>query len=130
MLPLLLLLIGVPIVAWYWAGKRTPRHRWLITGSSFGAIASPWSLGLYSTFFIPIVGLPSGLAGLFLSLVHGAPGFEIAKYLGLVAPMTVVEDTGHLYVAVLNAIVWGFVYGAIGWGIDRIRTSRQRVDNA
>ena len=65
-----------------------------------------------------------------LALFHGAPGFEVAKYLGLVPPMSVVEDMGHIYVEGINAIVWGAIYGALGWVIDRIRAAGHRVADA
>ena len=121
MLLLLLLLILVPTTASYWAARHKPGQRWLITGAAFGVVASPWSLGLYATYFIPYVGLPSGLVGLCLVLVHGTPGFEIAKNLGLIVPSSVVEGAGHLYVEALNVLVWGPIYGAAGWIVDRIR---------
>ncbi len=124
MLLLLLLLIVVPITVWYWATRHKPRLRWLVTGAAFGVVASPWSLGLYATYFVPYVGLPSGMVGLFLVLVHGIPGFELAKHFGLIAPTSVVEGAGHFYVEALNALVWGPLYGAIGWILDRVHKAQ------
>jgi len=122
---LLILLIVVPGVAWAWSRKRYPSHSWLITGAALGAIISPFSLGLYSTYFLHPIGIATGLVGLLLSLFHGVPGFEIATFLGLRDVGTVVQGVEHLYVEGLNAIVWALVYGFVGWCVDRLRFLRR-----
>ncbi len=53
----------------------------IITGVSWGMVASPFCLGLYSLSYIPVIGL-IGFLGLALSLLHGTPGFEIATLMG------------------------------------------------
>jgi hypothetical protein len=121
---LLLLLVGFPIAGWYWARRHSPKHRWLITGSLFGVIAAPFSTGLYSTYFIPYLGLLPGMLGLSSSLLHGTPGFKLAHVLGLLTPGHITEGPQHVYVDVLNAFVWAPVYGLVGWVIDRIRSQR------
>jgi hypothetical protein len=123
---LLLLLIVLPTAGWYWAQRYSPKHRWLVTGALFGAIASPLSMGLYSTYFIPIpyIGLVPGMVGLASSLFHGPPGFKLAQELGLLIPGHVVEGVQHVYVDLLNALVWAPVYGLAGWIIDRTRNKR------
>jgi hypothetical protein len=119
-----LLLILVPSVAWFWAKRHRPAQLWRITGAAFGAIVEPFSLGLYATFFASPLGLVTGLIGLTASLFHGAPGYEIATSVGLVEGHKVVEGIDHLWISGTNAIVWGAVYGTLGWLIDRRRIRR------
>jgi len=121
---LLLLLILVPIAAWFWARRYRPFYLWRITGAAFGAIVGPFCLGLYATFFASPLGLVTGLIGLTAGLVHGAPGYEIATSVGLIEGGKVVEGIDHLWISGANAIVWGAVYGALGWFVDRLRIRR------
>lgn len=121
---LLVLLILVPIAAWFWARRYRPFHLWRITGAAFGAIVGPFCLGLYATFFASPLGLVTGLIGLTAGLIHGAPGYEIAASVGLIEGGKVVEGIDHLWISGANAIVWGAVYGALGWFVDRHRIRR------
>lgn len=115
----LLLLAAVPFVFWRYARSHVPRHVWLVTGVAIGAIISPLSLGLYSTFFLGPLGLPTGMLGLVSTLFHGAPGFHVAQWLGLV-PYEVVTGLSHVYVELLNGVIWGTLYGLLGFLIDRL----------
>jgi hypothetical protein len=118
---LLLLLVLVPVAAWFWARRYRRSHLWRISGVAFGAIVGPFCLGLYATFFASPLGVVTGLIGLTAGLIHGAPGYEIATSIGLVEGHKVVEGTDHLWISGANAIVWGTVYGALGWVVDRLR---------
>ena len=62
--------------------------------------------------------------GVFVRLVLGTPGFEIASYFGVIPP-GVVKGISHLYVELFNALVWAPAYGTIGWLIDRIRIRKR-----
>jgi hypothetical protein len=120
---LLLFLAIVPVVAYRYARRRHPNHLFLISGVALGSIIEPFSLGLYATYFIPYIGLVPGMLGLFAAMFHGTPGHKAALYLGIIPPQ-VVEGISHLYLAAVNAAIWGAVYGCVGWVIDRIRTRR------
>jgi hypothetical protein len=124
MLIALFLLILVPVAAYRVARQKQPTYLWSVTGLSFGLVAAPVSLGLYAMFYVPYVGFVPGMIGLPLSLFHGAPGFEIATVLGLRAARTVASGNEHLEIWLINALFWGVVYGALGFGIDRYRKGR------
>ena len=82
------------------------------TGLSFGLVISPASLGLYALYFVPYyVGLVLGMLGLISSFVHGVPGFESAKALGLIH--TIVNTQETVTIEVINGLCWGIVYGAL-----------------
>lgn len=122
----LLCLIVIPIVANIWGKKYHSTHTGLITGVSFGLIASPFSLGLYSLFYIPIIGI-IGMIGLPFALLHGEPGFQIATILNLRQPNMVVSGIEHIYIEAINGIVWSIIYGFIGFTYDNLKTSINKI---
>ena len=120
MIVLLVTLAFVPIGAAYWAKRHAPQHVCSMTGAAFGAVASPLSLGIYtSAFFLGPFGLPLVFVGLPSAIFHGTPGLHLARYLQVIPP-GVVEGVAHLYVDVLSALVWAPAYAAVGWLIDRV----------
>ena len=124
---LLNLLIVLPVAAWYISRRSFPLHTWATTGVGFGAIISPLSMGLYTTFFAGPWGLVTGLLGLVSVMLHGAVGYNVAIYFGLIQSHTVVSGLQqHFYIEAINAIVWGAVYGLLGWGIDLFLLRRRR----
>jgi hypothetical protein len=123
----LLLLVLVPIAARIWAKKHAPQHRSALLGAGLGLVASPVSLGLYATYFLGPFGIVTGMAGLFLALWHGTPGYYICTNLGVVPSHTVVEGASHVAVEVSNGIFWGAVYGLLGYGMDRWRFKRKAL---
>src|SRR5437870_1755101 len=80
----------VPIAAGRWARRRCPRWRHMVIGIGAGAVAAPFSMGMYLTFGIPFLGFVPGMIGLILVMIHGAPGFHLATALVLRAPFVVV----------------------------------------
>ena len=131
-MPLLLLLLFavVPWVAWRYARTHTPRYVGLVTGAAFGLVISPFSLGLYATYFAGPFGLPTGMLGLVSTLFHGPPGFHAAHWLGLVPSNEVASGVGSIYVEVLNGLFWATVYGALGLVVDWLRLVRSRAAHA
>lgn len=124
MVLLLLLLILVPVGAWIWAGRYVPAKRWTVIGVAFGTIVDPFCIGLYATFFASPLGIVTGLFGLVGGLLHGAPGYEVATAVGIVPSGKVVEGMDHLWISIVNAIIWGVIYGVAGWFIDRLVSRR------
>ena len=121
MVLLLLLLAIVPIAAYRFASRRYPAHLFLVTGLALGSVIAPFSLGLYGVYFIPYVGLLPGMLGLLLVMIHSAPGFHLARLLGIVSPAEIIAGNGEPLFVLLNALIWAFVYGSLGALIDRMR---------
>ena len=120
------LFIIVPVVAYKVARRRTPKYVYSITGASLGAVIAPISFGLYSWYFVSVVGVVPGMIGLILVMVHEVPGFYLAVNLGLVPAGKVVTGfTHYAIVEVLNGVVWLICYGALGYAIDRFRSRRK-----
>lgn len=120
---LLTLLILVPIAAFRMARRRMPRHAFGLAGAAFGAIVAPWAIGLHAWYFLSPFGIVPGLPGLVLGLVHGAPGYYLAAYWGLIPSDGVVSAgvADNLIIAAINAILWSIVYGLLGHGVDHVR---------
>jgi hypothetical protein len=126
---MILVLLGLalfPIFTYRWSKRRYPNHNGLITGVTTGLVISPFSLGLYGSYFIPFIGFIPGMIGLLLTFLHGPPGFKVATFLELREPRTVVSGLEHIQIEIINGIIWGVVYGLIGQGIDAYRSSRRR----
>jgi len=125
-LPLVLLLV-IPILGYRWANKKKPAAKLTVLGASWGLIASPFSMGLYSAYFIPYVGLIPGMVGLVSAMLHGTPGYEISVALGLIESHTVVENAGSIICYFIDAVFWAIVYGFLGFLADRFRLSKRQA---
>jgi len=118
---LLALLILIPAVSYLVARRRFSKYAYCITGTAFGAIVSPWALGLYSFYYLSPWGVLLGFLGLALTLTHGVPGFKLAIHLELIPRGVVSGAASHLIIESINAVVWALIYGLIGLGIDTLR---------
>jgi hypothetical protein len=123
MIVLLIALVAVPIAAWLYARRSAPQLSATITAAALGLVISPVSMGLYATYFLSPFGIVTGMIGLASSMLHGLPGFHVARFLNLIPP-GVVEGSSFFYVEAVNAVIWAAVYGAVGYLIDRARRSR------
>ncbi len=121
---LLAFLILVPIAGYWLARHRFPKHVFRIVGVAFGAVVSPWALGLYSFYYLSAWGVVPGFLGLALMFVHGAPGFQLAVHLGLISSGVVSEFRSQLIIELLNGVIWAVIYGLVGFAIDRVRLKR------
>jgi hypothetical protein len=59
-------------------------------------------MGLYYTYFPGPRGVGTGTVGLLSVMFHGARGYYISTFVGIVPEGAVVEGVGHLYVEVGN----------------------------
>jgi len=119
-----LLLILIPLVAYKLAKRHRPRKLWTVTLFCFGAIICPLGYGIYGLGFIPFLGLVFTGFGLFISFWHSFVGYKIAIAAGIQKPAVLVSGLGHVWIDVFNGIVWGVLYGAIGYLIDRLRNGQ------
>jgi hypothetical protein len=118
MLAALSLLLLLPFVVYRLAKRAHSSRTWALTGLSFGLVISPASLGLYALYFVHPAGFLPGMLGLMSGLIHGEPGFEIITALGLRDAHTVVNEQEHVTMEVINGLMWGIVYGALGHFLD------------
>jgi hypothetical protein len=121
-----MLLWLLPLLTYRRVRAIAPTKVWRWTGFSFGLVVSPASLGVYGLYWaaglLSIFGFPLAIVGMFgliLAVIHDGPGYSLAIVLGICEPGKVVNGAEHLYIAVLDALVWAPVYGALGWAADR-----------
>jgi hypothetical protein len=70
-----------------------------------------------------------GMLGLLVGMIHGDPIYTLTTMLGIVESGIVVRGKDQLYIALLGALVWAPIYGALGWGIDLWRKRRISAGN-
>jgi len=119
----LALLLLVPVAVRYWSKRRKPAISWTLTGVAFGAVISPVSLGLYATYFYGPFFIVTGMVGLLSTLFHGAPGYYLCLWSGLVKT-GVVSGSASFGVETVNGLLWGSVYGGAGAVFDRLSALR------
>jgi len=121
-------LILAPVGAYVFARARLPNRVFFTTGVSFGIIVAPFSLGLYAWFHVSAFGLIPGLVGLFLSLIHETPGFQLAIFFGFAHGSEIASSTSkHLIVEILNGVFWSVSYGFLGYLVDIALNKRKRT---
>ena len=123
MVGFLALLLLLPVTVRYWTKRRKPAISWTLTGVAFGAVISPVSFGLYATYFLGPFFIVTGMIGLLSTLFHGAPGYYLCVWSGLVKT-GVVSGSGNLVVEAVNGLLWGSVYGGVGAVVDRLSALR------
>lgn len=120
----LVLLVFVPIVAYFVARRHWPAHLYAIVGAALGAVVSPLALGLYSFYFLSPWGLIPGFLGLVLTLIHGVPGFKVAAYTGLTNTDVISGWASSVIIELINGLCWGLFYATVGLAVDRSRRRR------
>lgn len=125
LLLLLILLILIPIFAYRWAATHCAHNKFIILGIAFGSIVAPFSMGLYATFFIPLISLPTGLLGLVMVMLHSGIGFQVAIQSELIPSGVVTNLSSNIIIAIINGFAWGAIYGVIGYFIDKYRKHKQ-----
>jgi hypothetical protein len=130
MILLFLLLLIVPFFCHWWANRYKQKKLWTVTLASFGVIVSPLAYGIYGiggviAGSIPYIGLYLGLAFIGIAglifFSHSPVGYQITIATGIQESAVVVAGLGRLWIEIINGIVWGTVYGAIGMLIDKFR---------
>ena len=112
MLAGLSILLLVPLVVYRSQNARTPAEPGLRDRAFLRPGHLPGQSWLIRPVLVPYyVGLVLGMLGLISSFVHGVPGFESAKALGLIH--TIVNTQETVTIEVINGLCWGIVYGAL-----------------
>ena len=121
----LMLLWLVPLFTYRKLRATAPTKVWRWTGFTVGLVVCPASLGVYGLYWaagvLSIFGFPLaivGMLGLMLAMIHGDAASSLAAALGIPSRAKMLGGTEELYIALLNALVWAPIYGALGWSVD------------
>ncbi len=124
MLSWLLLLATLPLAAWYWSKKNRPAQRFFFTFWAFGLIVTPFSLGLYSTYFWGPYGVVTGTIGSLAYHFHDSAGYYLLLNSGLMSSGDTVQGALRIKSDIANAVIWSLLYGVIGYALDRFRNRK------
>lgn len=116
---LLVLLTIVPVSFFHLFKVFSPKRRWMYTGVALGLVIAPISYGLIKFTFVPVVGALLGFVGLFFNMIHGSVGYFCLISVGMVEPSAVLSVSELVMINLLNAAIWSFYYGIIGFNIDK-----------
>ncbi|CAG0949659.1 hypothetical protein MTYP_00116 [Methylophilaceae bacterium] len=125
MLLVYLSLILVPTIAFLGTRQFNSKHTWLLTGVTFGAVAYPF----FASLSLPLVYMGSVGHAIVnitnpIAIFHRAPGKLV--YFFINGHPLFDREFINPWLFGINAIVWGLVYGAMGWYVDRDPARNQK----
>ena len=115
----LILLAVIPLSCFQLTKIFNYKYRWLACGISIGLVIAPISFGLLQFTYIPIIGKPLGIVGLIANLTHGSIGYFFLVGSGFMEPGVLITASQLVLINVVNAILFAYAYGLIGFALDR-----------
>jgi len=91
----------------------------MLCGISVGLVIAPVSFGLLQFAYMPVIGELLGLIGLIANLTHGTIGYFCLVGSGIIAPDALITSSGLVMINLINAVLFSYCYGMIGYAIDR-----------
>lgn len=120
MIILLNLLVLVPLIGFYIIKKYNLKYKTTILGVLVGLVISPLSLGLYSLFFIPYIGIIF-LPFLLLTLFFGKPAWYILVINTAILDGANREVLNLVLLDIFNGIFWAIIFGLFGFIYDQVK---------
>ena len=96
----------------------------MVYGISIGLVIAPVSFALLGFTYIPIIGKILGLIGLMPHLTHGWVGYLCLIGTGSLEVGAKITALQLVMINVVNGLVFAYIYGFIGYIIDRKLTKR------
>ncbi len=125
----LILLAIVPLSCLELTKMYGTKNRWMLNGIAFGLVVAPISFALLKMTYIPLVGKFLGLIGLVTNLTHGSIGYFFLAGSGILEPGVVITASQLVLINLVNAVLFAYCYGMIGYSVDRKLVNTQgRVD--
>ena len=115
----LIFLVVIPLLVNYFTKESNSKHRLMWLGIAVGAIIAPVSLGLIQMTYIPVVGKVLGLTGVIGNLTHGPVGYLCLVGSGVIETSTVLTAVQLCMINVVNGVLFGYIYGLIGYAVDK-----------
>ncbi len=116
---LLILLAIIPLACYQLTKNFKTKHRWAMIGVSSGLVIAPISFGLLQFTYVPIIGKIMGFIGLIFNLTHGSVGYFCLVGSGVIDPGAVLSASQLVMINVVNAALFSFAYGMIGYSVDK-----------
>jgi hypothetical protein len=99
-------------------------YRKTICGISIGLVVAPVSFALLKFTYVPIIGKFLGLIGLPIHLIPGWFGYACMIGTGLLEPEIAVTALQLTMINVFNGLLFGTIYGLMGYFGDSKRRSK------
>jgi len=91
----------------------------MLNGIALGMVIAPVSFGLIQMSYIPFIGKLLGLVGVIVNLTHGSVGYISLLWSGTIEPNTAITATELAMVNIFNGVLFAYIYGLIGYALDR-----------
>lgn len=125
----LILLAIVPLSCLELTKTYGTKNRWMLNGIAFGLVVAPVSFALLKMTYIPVIGKLLGMVGLVLNLTHGSIGYFCLAGSGILEPGMVITASQLVLINLVNAVLFAYCYGMIGYSIDRkLADERGKMD--
>lgn len=115
----LIFLAIVPLTSWHLTKTFETNHRWMWNGISFGLVVAPVSYGFLQLTYIPLIGKFLGLIALIANLLHGSIGYICLMGSGIIDPGTMLHPLQLVMINIVNAVLFAYCYGMIGYCLDK-----------
>ena len=118
----LIFLVIIPLVVNYFTKGNDSINRFMWLGIAFGLVVAPVSFGLIQMTYIPFIGKFLGLTGVISNLIHGTVGYLCLMGSGIIEYGAVIGATQLTMINIVNGVLFGYIYGLIGYAIDKKST--------
>ncbi len=115
----LILLAIIPLSCFQLTKMYENKHKWMLRGISVGMVIAPVSFGLLKFTYVPLIGKFLGLVGLIANLTHGSVGYFCLMGSGIIEPNTLISASQLVSINLVNAVLFSYAYGIIGYTVDR-----------
>jgi hypothetical protein len=121
----LIFLAIVPLSCMYLTKNMHINNKFMLNGIALGMVIAPVSFGLIQMSYIPFIGKLLGLIGVIVNLPHGSIGYISLLCSGTIEPNTLLTATELAMVNIFNGVLFGYVYGLIGYTLDKKLAKKQ-----
>ena len=119
----LIFLVVIPLLVNYFTKESHSKYRFMWLGIAVGAVIAPVSFGLIQMAYIPFIGKILGLIGVIGNLTHGPVGYLCLVGSGVIESSAVLSAVHLTMINVVNGVLFGYIYGLIGYAVDKKATS-------
>jgi len=123
----LIFLAIVPLTSIHLTRDMQTKNRFMWNGIALGMVIAPVSFGLIQMTYIPFIGKLLGLVGIISNLTHGTVGYICLLGTGVLEMNAVITATELVMINVVNGLLFAYVYGLIGYAVDRRREAKRTL---
>ena len=123
----LILLAIIPVGFYELSKVFNYKHRNMVCGIAIGLVIAPVSFALLNFTYVPVIGKLLGIIGLLINLTHGMAGYYCLVGSGLLEPGDQITALQLVATNLVNGLLFSYMYGIIGYVIDRAQAKKSYV---